>query len=260
MNTISILGCGWLGLPLAKFLSAKGFRVKGSTTTTQKLQPLRDAGILAYLLSLNPELTDPSDFFSCDVLIINIPPRNKEGLPNFHQTQLENVRDVVRKHLIPKILFVSSTGVYPNLNRVVTEFDADGDSLSRGGVSLVQTETIFQQPDFKTTVLRFGGLYGPNRHPGRFLAGKKDLPGADNPINMIHLDDCLNIMHQIIQLDIWNETFNGCSPNSPTRKVFYQHAAQELGLKPPEFSKAPSPYKKVSSEKLIRALDYEFIH
>ena len=31
MTQISILGCGWLGLPLAKALLKNGFSVKGST-------------------------------------------------------------------------------------------------------------------------------------------------------------------------------------------------------------------------------------
>ena len=36
-KTISILGCGWLGHPLAKFLISENFIVKGSTTTISKL-------------------------------------------------------------------------------------------------------------------------------------------------------------------------------------------------------------------------------
>ena len=35
---ISILGCGWLGLPLAKSLLAKGYKIKGSTTSESKLE------------------------------------------------------------------------------------------------------------------------------------------------------------------------------------------------------------------------------
>ena len=44
MTKISILGCGWLGLPLAKALIENGFSVKGSTTSTDKLTALENAG------------------------------------------------------------------------------------------------------------------------------------------------------------------------------------------------------------------------
>ena len=33
-NKIGVLGCGWLGFPLAKDLIKQGFKVKGSTTVS----------------------------------------------------------------------------------------------------------------------------------------------------------------------------------------------------------------------------------
>lgn len=43
MQKISVLGCGWLGLPLSKKLIESGFVVKGSTTSSEKLSQLEDA-------------------------------------------------------------------------------------------------------------------------------------------------------------------------------------------------------------------------
>ena len=34
-TTVAILGCGWLGLPLAKHLLAQGHRVLGTTTSPE---------------------------------------------------------------------------------------------------------------------------------------------------------------------------------------------------------------------------------
>ena len=36
-TTISIIGCGWLGYPLALFLKEKGYQVKGSSRSEEKL-------------------------------------------------------------------------------------------------------------------------------------------------------------------------------------------------------------------------------
>ena len=52
MNKISILGCGWLGLPLAKSLLSKGHEIKGSTTSESKLEMLKNAGILPFQIQL----------------------------------------------------------------------------------------------------------------------------------------------------------------------------------------------------------------
>ena len=40
-DEISIMGCGWLGLPLAAQLVKAGYNVKGSTTTPEKLEVLQ---------------------------------------------------------------------------------------------------------------------------------------------------------------------------------------------------------------------------
>ncbi len=261
MRSISILGCGWLGLPLGKYLAGKKYQVRGSTTHQQKLSNISEGGIRPYLIALRPEIDgDPGDFFRSDILLINLPPRNKDGEVDFHLRQLKAIRDSARGE-VENIVFISSTGIYPNKNMIVKEEDADPDCLSRGGVSLLEAEQVFSlTPEFRTTVIRFGGLYGPERHPGRFFAGRKNLTGAKNPVNMIHLEDCLGVISAIIEQDIWGETFNACSPVERTRESFYQSAAVDLGLEPPSFSEMPAAYKKVSVEKLLSMTGYRFVH
>tara|TARA_Y100001972_G_scaffold126580_1_gene180714 strand:+ start:7951 stop:8745 length:795 start_codon:yes stop_codon:yes gene_type:complete len=258
-KSISIIGCGWLGLPLGMSLVDSGYSVKGSSTRKEKLPEIEQAGIEPFQLCFEPDLArDPGDFFSADFLIINLPPRNQGDDPNYHRKQLQAVQQLAEKQ-IGKVLFISSTAVYPNTNGVVTESDADPSQLSRGGVSLFEMENLFMEnPDFQTTVIRFGGLYGPGRHPGRFLAGRKGLSGANNPVNMIHLEDCIGVIKSIIEHDIWGEVFNACSPTDETRKSFYDKAAKDLRIDPPEFSEDTVPFKKVSPEKLIKATGYHF--
>lgn len=257
---ISIIGCGWLGFPLGISLTEKGHTVKGSTTRQEKLAELQKGGIAPFLINLDPEVL-PSDnsFFSSEILIVNIPPRNKDAQQDYHKKQLLSIRQLAERNGAKKVVFVSSTGVYPNHNRLVNEQDADISSLSREGVSLLEMEQIFTSSTaFKTTVIRFGGLYGYDRHPGRFLAGKKGLSGADNPVNMIHLDDCIGIIQAVIDEGVWGETFNACSPSHPIRKEFYEKAAIELGVEPPSFSREKKDFKIVSSGKLIERLGYQF--
>ena len=74
---ISIIGCGWLGLPLAKQLTEKGYVVKGSTTSVEKLSLLKNYGIEPYLISIDEENIE-GDMANCldasEIAIINIPP------------------------------------------------------------------------------------------------------------------------------------------------------------------------------------------
>lgn len=259
MKSISILGCGWLGLPLGKHLASLGFLVKGSTTRKAKLVDLEAAGILPFHLNFDPDPKgDCEGFFSSDILIVNLPPRNKDGIPDFHQSQLKEIVKAAQSR-VENILFISSTAVYPANNQLVTEADAETSCLTRGGIPLLDMENLFvKNGHFKTTVMRFGGLYGPDRHPGKFLAGKKNVAGADNPVNMIHLDDCIGIISRILEQDIWGDVFNASAPSEETRKSFYQRAAKALNVEPPEFNSEPSPFKKVSSARLIEKTGYQF--
>lgn len=251
MKSIGILGCGWMGFPLAKCLVQKGYTIKGSTRTEDKIKSLIDSGVEPYLVDLaSNEL--PTAFFDCDVVFINVPPSSAT------QSGFERLAEHVKGL---KVIFASSTSVYPNLNRVVTEADADYIISKHSGHVMLELEELFSKnPNFETTVLRFGGLFGPGRNPGNWFAGKSGLKGPNQPVNMIHLDDCIGIAETVIEQDIWGATFNACAPKHPTRKEFYQVASRKSGLLAPDFLDNPVEYKVVSSEKLIEKTGYQFVY
>jgi len=90
---ISILGCGWLGLPLALSLIENGHFVNGSTRDPDKLGRIKDYGIEPYLLELSPDLISDNveSFFDSEILVINIPPERRDDIVEFHSKQMENI-------------------------------------------------------------------------------------------------------------------------------------------------------------------------
>ncbi len=263
-ETITILGCGWLGLPLAKALIHEGYAVKGSTTTEDHLETLRDAGLEPFLINLDPEVTgeDITDFLHSDILIINIPPERRDDIVEYHIEQFSSLIDALGQSPVRSVLFVSSTSVYPSLNREVTEEDAvDPETLSGQALLLVE-DMLMQESGFQTTVLRFGGLIGYDRVPAKYLKGMKEIVNPDQPMNFIHRDDCVQIISDIIRLQQWGEVFNACSPIHPLRQDYYSKAAELAGIPLPPFapSAESSAYKIVNSGKLTSALHYQFLH
>ncbi|MGB3728278.1 MAG: SDR family oxidoreductase [Thermodesulfobacteriota bacterium] len=259
METISILGCGWLGLPLAEHLVNSGYKVKGSTRTKKDIPFLESKGIEPSLLVLDPEIhgSNLNNFFDGDILIINFPPERREDIVKYHERQAVSLIETIKLSSIKKVVFASSTSVYPDLNREVTE-DEMLEPSKPSGKALLQFESLLSsRTEFKTTVLIFAGLIGYDRKPGRFLAGKKEVMNGQAPVNLIHQDDCVNIIHQIIQKNMWGETFNACADLHPTRKEYYIHAANRLGLTPPTFVETNDlSYKIVGNEKLKKKLNY----
>jgi nucleoside-diphosphate-sugar epimerase len=262
MKTISILGCGWLGLPLAKSLIEKGFSVKGSTTSLEKISLLQNAGINPFLLALseNGISGDMDSFLSnSDILIIDIPPKLRGNSEENFVAKIEHLIPLIQKGGIQKVLFVSSTSVYADDNGFITE-SSQLRPDTESGRQLKKVEQLLQSnANFKTTVIRFGGLIGEDRHPIRYLAGRQQLENPDGPINLIHQTDCIGIIDRIITQDCFGETFNAVAPLHPTRKNYYTQKAKALGLPLPEFDESnPSVGKTIVSDKITAVLGYEF--
>jgi nucleoside-diphosphate-sugar epimerase len=136
---------------------------------------------------------------------------------------------------------------------------------TESGRQLVAVEQLLQTNiHFKTTILRFGGLIGEDRHPIRFLAGRKNLENPKAPINLIHQTDCIGIIMTILrqaQNDKWewNETFNAVAPFHPSREQYYTQKAIDLGLELPQFnSESPTFGKTILSTKVENVLGYTF--
>jgi nucleoside-diphosphate-sugar epimerase len=255
-RVVSILGCGWLGKALGKSLVDSGFQVMGSTTKKDKIEPLESVGIMPFVFNVGElsRFTDAQKFFNTDVLIISLPQRARIDNGRAYVDQIKSVIALAKQCKLNRMLLISTTSVYPNLNRVVTEEDADPQN------PIVKAELMVLESGIPSTVLRFAGLFGPDRHPGRFLAGKHDVVGADVPVNMIHLDDCVEIITRLIKNDLWNKVLNACADEHPTKKDFYTQSAISIGVEPPSFVAGMSEFKIVSNKRIKEMLNYKFIH
>ncbi|MCC9017660.1 NAD(P)H-binding protein [Flavobacterium lipolyticum] len=269
MTQISILGCGWLGWPLAKKLIKEGHSVNGSTTSENKLPSLEASGIKAFLVALESEYVSNSitNFLAeSEILIIDIPPKLREksaSLPTPSERifvrKMENLIPFIEKSTVKKVLFVSSTAVYGNENATITE-DTHPNPETESGKQLLLAEALLQKnQNFAATILRFGGLIGEDRHPVKFLAGKENLENPDAPINLIHQNDCIAIIEAILNQAKWNEVFNAVAPFHPTREEYYTQKAKEYNLNPPKFRTENSNIQKIiSSKKMESVLNYQF--
>ena len=254
MKTISILGCGWLGFPLAKRLIDEGYEVKGSSRNVSKLLELEKAGIQSYQLDIGQLDQVEVSFWEADALILSIPPNRKDK--TLFIEQLQELSGKIEEHKIPRVFYTSSIGVYPQQEKVMLEADASSDSFTR-----VIEKVFTDRSDLNLTILRLAGLMGGERHPGRFFAGKENVKGANAPINFVHLDDVVEVIVQLLSTKCNHEIFNVCAPLHPTRKEFYIEASKQLGVTMPTFDESDhSSGKIVSSVKLIEYLNYTFIH
>jgi nucleoside-diphosphate-sugar epimerase len=261
---IAILGAGWLGLPLGRRLKALGYQVSGATTSAEKLPALRAAGLRPFLLRISENGRISGEevelFFAADILILNIPPgRRSSDVEARYPRQIRAAIDAAQAQEIPRLLFFSSTGVYGDLCRVVTEADPPAPTRGAGRALAVAENEAMARAGGQTSILRLAGLVGDEREPGRFLAGKVDLDNGNAPVNLVHRDDCIGVVEAVLRQAAWGQVFNVCADEHPSREAFYTARARKAGLPPPRFSpQAEGPWKIVSNKKVKQKLGYVF--
>ncbi len=284
---ISILGCGWLGLPLGKYLVENGHSVKGSTTSENKLALLSEVGIEPFLLKLSPQIemplsvspqttamfellsvspqttaklssveTQTTAFLNSEILIICIPPRAGKYGEDFHVQQIESLLEYLPSSTIKSIIYTSSTSVYPELNREVNE---EYEVIENH--ALIKVENLLKNLPQNITILRCGGLMGGERIPAKYFAGKTINTGKI-PVNYVHQEDVIQIITMILEQGFWNETFNIVSPEHPIREDIYLKNCKEFGYEKPIFEEPfeEIPFKIISPKKLIQRTGYKFIY
>jgi nucleoside-diphosphate-sugar epimerase len=238
---IAIIGCGWLGKPLAKKLQVDGNFVVVTTRST-KIEGLHS---IHFDVEHFHEL--PDEIHYADVLIYSVPPLAWPLIDRFF-SQLRKDQ---------KIVFISSTSVYGKDDGSVSEMTEL--NVERGNAHLQITEGYLQERFKNLCIVRPGGLYGEKRHPVHFLAGKKELTTGDEFTHLVHAHDVINAVTTIVENNRWGEIFNLVSDLKMKKKDFYTMWAQKLGLAIPEYldSKRLRP-TIISNEKSKRVLGLNY--
>lgn len=261
--TISILGCGWLGLPLGAHL-AKTHRVRGSVTTKEKLPLLQEQGITPFCIDLNaPDPVVLQAFLhQTDVLVIAIPPKAAVKSNLSYAERIKALLPPILLCGVKNVVFTSSISVYDEGVHLPT-VDETTQPLpqTESGKMVLEAENILRQNTaFATTIIRLGGLAGAARHPVYHLAGKENLDNPLGPVNLVYLDECVNILTHIIEKERFGEVFVAVHPTNKNRSTFYTEQAEALGLPLPHFKVTAAAKGRIvrGQQKLMDLLNFYF--
>lgn len=266
---IVVVGCGWLGLPLAQAWAHDGHEVHGTTTRTERLAEIARQGVIAHRLAATPHLEGDSDALSdADRVVLALPP---SGVGDLYASAVAQI--VAAAARAGQIVHVSSTGVHPDrpghpetreddladdptprAQRLLDAEVAVHAAAKREGARVDPTDARHPAPP-ATTVLRLAGLWGYGRHPVRYLAGRT-RPGGDAPVNLLHRDDAIAAVQAITFPQPVPGTFAVVADEHPPRGAFYRGEAIRLGLPAPHFEPGPSPGKVIVGERLARATGF----
>lgn len=258
MKKIVIIGCGWLGKQLASRLMKEHHQVFGSYRTDTSKVGLELLEIIPFEFDAEqvnfqiPEIVK----INADVVILSMPPINKENL-EFYGNVL--VRIVEQFETNAKFIFTSSIGIYPHESGVYDENYAFNEYEK--STALYQAESkLMNACGNRLTILRLGGLIGPNRHPIKFLSGKEISNDGSCPVSLIDSRDITEFISLIIKSENFGETWNIVFPTTQSKKEYYLEISAKLKLLPPVYGKLHDINRVIIPNKSQEKLEFRYTH
>lgn len=238
---VGIIGCGWLGERLLSHLSDKHrmyvtIRTKRNLSTDNYYHCL-EVDFDNFIPGKWQVLSD------LDSIIIAIPFGRRLSV-EILQNRLKNICNFI-EGFNKQLFFTSSVGIYPSVNGTIDENFPIPDLQPE----LYFVEKYLKDKFPKINILRLGGLMGDDRYLSKYVVSE-----SHQMVNHIHYQDVCRVIERIMTFGLHSKTYNIVAPKHPTKQEIMNH---QTGIHLPlEFAYG----KIVTSEKVIRELDYDFLY
>lgn len=246
-----ILGCGYLGLRVASLWRVLGIPV--AALTRANATRLSERGI-------DPIVGDILDRKSLSAL-----PEAKTVLyaVGWDRTVSKTMSEVFISGLgnvidtLPgcaRFIYVSSTGVYGQTDGEFVAESSPTEPFETSGKVVLEAERLLRQKMPAATILRFAGMYGPDRllRKQALIAGEPFNGDAERWLNLIHIEDGADAVLAAEAHGKPGETYNIADDVPVTRRAFYTLLAEMLGSPPARFNLQPEPHqshRRISNRK-----------
>ena len=188
MRPVAIVGCGYLGLRLARRWRDLAYPVRGFATRPQSLKDIAATGAEAVQLDLDGPLAHVH--LTGHLLYYLVPPA-RDGA---HDRRLERFLGAIEGP-VERFIYVSTTGVYGDRAGAWVNEDTPPAPQSERAVRRLAAENALREwaeaLGVSWCILRVPGIYGPGRLPlERLRRGEPAIrPQEATPSNRIHVED-----------------------------------------------------------------------
>lgn len=241
-NESLIVGCGDIGVRVARLLQAQGAAVAGLARSAASAERLRRFGVEP----VSGDLDDAASLAGLPTagkLIFYLAPPPGGGPIDSRMRRFCTALEALPAPA--RIVYMSTSGVYGDCGGArVTEETPVNPQTSRAQ-RRVDAETVLtrwgQAHSVAVVILRVTGIYGPGRLPlARLQQGHPVLRAAEAPpTNRIHADDLARVCIAAAQRSPAGEIYNVSDGQPGTMTEYFTTLADLLGLpRPPEVDMA----------------------
>jgi nucleoside-diphosphate-sugar epimerase len=238
-----IVGTGYLGERVARLLVDRGDRVFGTTRSLGRAIELSRMGIEAIVA----DVTVPDSLArlpEVDRVLYCVGFDRSKGL-SIRTVYVDGLRRALG-HLIDragKLVYAGSTGVYGQDDGEWVAEDSPTEPRSESGRACLEAESVIRTYELlPSTILRYSGLYGPERIMRReaLLKGEPIVGDPEKYLNLIHIDDAAKVAIAALDRGQPGGLYLASDDRPAPRREFYALAAQTLNAPPPRFE-PPEP-------------------
>ena len=279
---VVVVGCGYVGLALAGQLDARSHEVVGVRRSNAGLDAVDAVG--SGVEAVRADATDPESLSALPdadavVFAASSGGRGADAARKVYVDGLANVVDEYGSRAAPpdRLVYTSSTGVYGDHDGGWVDEETPVDPTTEKTRVLAEAERIAteraSEAGIDGTVVRFAGLYGPERYR---LDRDVDGPVTAGYLNMVHRDDAAGSIRYLLETDRARDRVVLVVDDEPVGKhVFADWLADACGVRRPEkLSKdervaagnlSAAAERRIRTSKrcsnaLLRELGYEFAH
>ena len=233
-DPVLVIGCGYLGSRVAERWRAQGRRVFALTRgRTHELLNLGVEPVVGDVL--RPDTLTGLPQVGTALFAIARDRSEERGLREFYVGGLANVLAALPK---PKrFIYVSSTGVYGQTQGEEVDESAPTEPREESGRVMLEAEGLLRSRLSGAMILRFAGIYGPNRVIGRWAieAGEPLTGDPDRWLNLIHVADGARAVLAAEEWGILGWTYNVADDCPVRRRDYYTKLAELVRARPPQF-------------------------
>lgn len=215
---VAVIGAGGVGAWVAKSLVDRGCEVVASTRSASTARALTLLGVQVLDWHWKSGVSwQPWLDAKADVWCVTVPPRmGSEGAVVFH----ESMKLAAEVAGVSRLIWTSSTAVYdPKFAGVLVEDDAVHIASRHTGVDMLALEHIHGQGSVPFVALRFGGLFGPSRHPISALLKREPVLDGDGTVQWVHEQDAAEAcVHVVLHQGALPQALNVVAPEVASRK------------------------------------------
>lgn len=242
MPDILIVGCGDIGVRVARLEQARGKVVSGLVRNDAGAGRLRALGIQPVM----GDLDDPESLAALptagQLVYYFAPPPGGGPL----DTRVRNFCAAIGREQAPaRVVYISTSGVYGDCGGAWVTEETPVNAQTPRARRRLDAETVLREwgrgANVAAVILRVTGIYGPGRLPlARIREGHPVLCEAESPpTNRIHADDLAMVCLAAAARAGDGEIFNVSDGQPGTMTQYFNAAADLLGLpRPPQVSMA----------------------